>query len=285
MPQVGAANANPGNRFDEHSIRSWTREGPLENIPQRHSQDLPLSDQENRGHWIRFEPMWDEFNGAMLDSNKWTVGMSWWQGRPPAWFNPTNVAVHDGQLHLSMRRETAPTDLRRKGYHDYTSAALHTKARSSYGYYEVQARAMNSGGSSSFWFQQEDHQQYPAWSTEIDVFELCGKSATHDHSYYMTVQVFATPQEKRHWQVGSFWKAPSSFAENFHVFGFEWAPDELRWYVDGRLVHTVQNTHWHQALYLIFDSETMTDWFGMPNDADLPSTFSLDYVRAWRHRE
>jgi hypothetical protein len=26
----------------------------------------------------------------------------------------------------------------------------------------------------------------------------------------------------------------------------------------------------------------MGEWFGMPNDADLPSTFSIEYVRAWK---
>ena len=45
----------------------------------------------------------------------------------------------------------------------------------------------------------------------------------------------------------------------------------------------VENTHWHQPLYLIFDGETMPDWFGMPDDTDLPSTFSIEYVRAWKH--
>jgi len=43
-----------------------------------------------------------------------------------------------------------------------------------------------------------------------------------------------------------------------------------------------KNTHWHRPLYLIFDSETMPDWFGMPEDEDLPSTFNIEYVRAWR---
>ena len=142
---------------------------------------------------------------------------------------------------------------------------------------------MNSAGSSSFWFQQENPQANPGWSSEIDVFELCGKSATHDQRYYMTVHVFGTPQERRHWQVGSFCRAPWRFAEQFLVFGFEWGRDQLRWYVDGQLVRTVQNTHWHQPLYLIFDSETMSDWFGMPADVDLPSTFSIEYVRAWKH--
>jgi hypothetical protein len=60
--------------------------------------------------------------------------------------------------------------------------------------------------------------------------------------------------------------------------------DELRFYVDGVLVRSVENTHWHQPLYLIFDSETMPKWFGMPDDKDLPSTFSVEYVRAWKKK-
>ncbi len=51
------------------------------------------------------------------------------------------------------------------------------------------------------------------------------------------------------------------------------------------LVRSVENTHWHQPLYLIFDSETMPQWFGMPDDRDLPSTFSVEYVRAWKRQD
>ena len=29
------------------------------------------------------------------------------------------------------------------------------------------------------------------------------------------------------------------------------------------------NTHWHPPLFLIFDSETMPEWLGMPDDKDL----------------
>jgi hypothetical protein len=47
----------------------------------------------------------------------------------------------------------------------------------------------------------------------------------------------------------------------------------------------MKNTHWHQPLTLNFDSETMPNWFGMPRDQDLPSTFRIRYVRAWKQRE
>ena len=170
------------NTFNEKSIKQWTLKGPLSERPKRVSEVLPLSDQQNKAGWVRFEPMWDEFDQPTLDTNKWTVGMYWWQGRQPAWFNPRNVVVRKGQLQLTMRREEVPAEMKGRGYHDYTSAALHTKARSSYGYYEVKARPMNSGGSSSFWFQQEDAKVFPGWATEVDVFELCGKSAVHAYS-------------------------------------------------------------------------------------------------------
>jgi hypothetical protein len=36
---------------------------------------------------------------------------------------------------------------------------------------------------------------------------------------------------------------------------------------------------------MIFDSETMPKWFGMPDDDDLPSTYSVEYVRAWKRQD
>lgn len=271
------ASATP--KADHHSIAQWTRTGPLGDTPPRRTEACPLSDQENRGKWVRFEPMSDEFAADALDTNKWIVGMHWWQGRQPAWFSPSNVTVQGGQLHLTMRKEPVPAAMTARGYRDYTSAALHTRARSSYGYYEVRARPMNSGGSSSFWFQQD---AVPGWATEIDVFEIGGKAPGFEQKYNMNLHVFRTPAEQRHWSVGGVWEAPWRLADDFHVYGLEWDAEAVQYFVDGVLVRRVQNTHWHQPLYLIFDSETMPKWFGMPDDADLPSTFSVEYVRAWK---
>ena len=85
--------------------------------------------------------------------------------------------------------------------------------------------------------------------------------------------------------MGGVWEAPWRLADDYHVYGFDWGKDELKFYVDGVLVRSVENTHWHQPLFLIFDSETMPEWFGMPDDKDLPSTFSVEYVRAWKRSE
>jgi len=257
----------------------WTRVGPLGETPKRLTDSLPLSHQSDTGVWTKYEPMSDEFEGGALDMQKWIRNMSWWKGRQPALFKAENVTVEKGQLLLTMRKEAVPEEFAKQGYHDYTSAAVHSRNRTCYGYFEVQARPMNSGGSSSFWFQQDTT---PGWSTEIDVFEIGGKARGHENKYHMNLHVFRTPAEKRHWSIGADWEAPWRLADDFHVYGLEWDKELIRYYVDGVLVRRVQNTHWHQPLYLIFDSETMPKWFGMPDDQDLPSTFHIEYVRAWK---
>ncbi len=275
---AGLGDASQGSVEKRPSI-DWVRTGPLEEAPGRVTDAYPLSDQQNKGRWVRSDAMSDEFEGTELDRSKWRVGMSWWKGRQPALFSERNVTVSDGRLKLTMRKEAVPKEAEKLGYRDYTSAALHTKARSHYGYYEVKARPMNSAGSSSFWFQQDDT---PGWATEIDVFEIGGKAKGFERKYHTTLHVFATPKIKEHWSAGAVWEAPWRLADDFHVYGLEWGKEELTFYVDGVAVRRVENTHWHQPLYLIFDSETMPEWFGMPNDKDLPSTFSIEYVRAWR---
>ena len=34
-----------------------------------------------------------------------------------------------------------------------------------------------------------------------------------------------------------------------------------------------------------FDSETMPKWFGLPKKEDLPTTFSIEYVRSWKCKD
>jgi beta-glucanase (GH16 family) len=275
----GPAPASPSADSEKRPQKIWTRQGPLGETPKRVTDAYPLSDQQNKGGWKRFEPMSDEFEAKELDRNKWTVGMKWWKGRQPAFFSDKNVAVSGGKLHLTMRKEKLPAELERLGYQDYTSAGLHTKARSRYGYYETKARPMNSAGSSSFWFQQGDA---PGRVTEIDIFEIGGNSKGFERKYHMTLHANEVADPKKHWSVGGIWMAPWRLADDFHVYGLDWSKDELKFYIDGVLVHTVENTQWHFPLYLTFDSETMPGWFGMPDDKDLPSIFSVEYLRAWK---
>ena len=261
--------------------RGWTRTGELGELPKRITDGYPLSDQQNQGNWVRIEALSDEFEGTELDASKWRPEYPGWKGRQPGRFSPHNVTVSDGKLNLTMRKEPIPKELEAPGYKDYTSAAVDSLARAHYGYYEVLVKPMNSAGSSSFWFSRTD---IPKHGTEIDVFEIGGKALGFERKLNMNLHVWETPQEKRHWSIGSAWIAPWRLADAYHVFGFEWDKDEIKYYVDGVSVRRIKNSDWHDPLHMQFDSETMPTWFGMPQDEDLPSTYSIEYIRSWKKK-
>lgn len=263
---------------------SWTRIGPLDTVPQRINAELPLSDQANVGQWRVDTRFSDDFNGATLNASRWHVNNATGTeslGRKPALFTPNNAYLSDGNLNIVFRKENVPQKYVRLGYQGYSSAMVRTIERSFYGYYEARAKPMESAGSSAFWL---------AWTgladnaTEIDIFEIGGKTkgAAFDRLYNMNAHVWATPQSTDHISDGSSWIAPWRLASAFHVYGFDWQPDTLRWYVDGVLVREAKNTHWFFPMQILFDSEAMWNWFGVVDDADLPSTFSVDYLKVWR---
>ncbi|MFN7993378.1 MAG: family 16 glycosylhydrolase [Bryobacteraceae bacterium] len=290
-PPVKEAGAVEAVRKQKPAARSWTRTGSLGEIPKPITDAYPLSDQGNKGGWIQFEPLTDEFEGKTLDLKKWRLGIVGWNGRNPAMFSPKNITVSDGKLHLTMRKEKLPPEYEQQGFHDYSSAALHSTALAHYGYYEIKAKPMNSGGSSAFWFAIDYDGKWGPIS-EIDVFEICGRPRDGKNIYNMSLHAYKDgprridylepgPDSNEHFELHGQWEAPWRFADGYHVYGFEWGRDEVRYYVDGVVVRTVENLRWHDPLHLTLDSETFPFWFGMPEDRDLPSTFSIEYVRAW----
>ena len=241
----------------------WTRVGLLPNPPERVNDTCPLSDQTNKGHWTKIEELSDEFGETSLDASKWQPKYPGFRGRAPSRFSPENITVGGGQLHLVMCK-SSPTNISEKAEAiQYMSAVVDSTHLAFYGYYEVMARAMNSAGSSSFWFHRSET---PHEKNEIDVFEIGGKSPGFDRKLNMNLHVWETPTETRHWNIGSSWIAPWRFADAFHVFGLEWSENEIKYYVDGVIVRRVKNTNWHVPLHMNFDSETMPTWFGLPAD-------------------
>jgi beta-glucanase (GH16 family) len=263
---------------------TWTRVGPLGTLPSRTDASLPLSDQANVGQWVFDTKLSDDFNGNALDRVRWHVNNAIGNeslGRKPALFTPNNASVNNGHLNIVFRKETLPEKYVKLGFKDYTSAMVRTVERGYYGYYEARAKPMNSAGSSAFWLAwtgMEDN------ATEIDIFEIAGKTknAALDRSYNMNAHLWATPQSTEHVADGSVWVSPWRLADGFHVYGFDWQPDTLRWYVDGVLVRESKNLHFFFPMQVIFDSEAMWQWFGVVDDADLPSTFEVDYFKMWQ---
>jgi beta-glucanase (GH16 family) len=234
------------------------------------------ADPPHGGNWEPIPELTDEFSGDKLDPAKWYDHNPDWKGRQPGFFSRNNVSVSDGKLHLTARAEVLK-DLP-EGYHTFTTAAVKSKSLVKYGYFEIKCRPMKSKASSAFWFYHSTKEEW----TEIDVFEICGVGDKWRSKYNMNAHVFHAPGVTQHLSNGGEWNAPFVFSGDDHVYALEWDERVIRWYVDGKVVHNLDNTHWHQSLHLNFDSETMPEWFGLPEKGDLPSTFSIEYVRSWR---
>jgi beta-glucanase (GH16 family) len=229
------------------------------------------------GRWHKVDLFSDEFSGTKLDPNKWRRGNIQWEGHGPAMFQDANVSVRDDHVHITMRAEQVPamTGI----YRDFTTGAVTSRARIRYGYFESRARPMRSAGSSAFWLYWNAPERW----TEIDVFELsAGGKPDFQRRIFMNAHLFHAPGITQHHEIPASHEVTVDLASSFHTYGLEWDHQTIAWFFDGKQIRRVPNTHWHQALHVMLDSNTLTDWFGLPNRADLPSTFSVDYVRTWQ---
>lgn len=175
----------------------------------------------------------DEFEGGTLDRSKWVTYFTYSadgsdqcagcrvMGNSNTVFRDEQVSVRDGQLHLGVHAGTQEWFGQKK---EHAGGMVHSigLARFNQGRYEVRCRLPAAAGLwPAFWgFGGE---------TEIDVFECCG--------------------ERPRWMKGSLhrWGATKyshtgkhkavDLSEDFHTYSVEWEEDEVRWYLDGELVH------------------------------------------------
>lgn len=255
------------------------------------------------GDGWKFMPAFsDEFNGEKLDDAKWWDFNPEWYGRKPGYFARANVSVKDGALHLAARvqkQDEVTVENKVRGYDQFTTSSVKSKKRILYGYFEARCKSMRAGVCNAFWLY--DPLDPPAkyregsFSEEIDIFEIFGKprKAEYDRVYCTTVHRFYTPYVE---SIANYkqtplpkkaakQKLPFDFWADYHVYGFLWTPTEMKWFVDGKEVFARDNDYYSTALYVMFDCEIMRDWVGLPDPADLPATFDIDYLRVWQPKE
>ncbi|UJH66853.1 family 16 glycosylhydrolase [Allomuricauda sp. SCSIO 65647] len=234
----------------------------------------PLADTKN---W-KYEPtISDEFNGSQFDTIKWYDTNPTWIGRAPSLFRPSNVALKDGWLVLTGKRENVPNAP--EGYHTFTSAAVQSKRKVLYGYFEIKCKPMNSALSSAFWLYTPDSVK----QEEIDIFEICGRNDTdssYEHTYFATTHYIVKP-EKLKISDHVAHKTTYKLADTTIVAGLKWTREEIVWYLNGKEIRKRKNDFWHSPETINFDSEAFPTWWGLPSDEDNGGTFEIDYFRYW----
>ena len=235
----------------------------------------------------------DEFDGEALDLSKWEFEVNARGGgnNELQYYVTNNVRLHAGLLLIEARKEryTGP-----EGTRDYTSSRIRTKRKGDWRYGRFEARARLPKGQGiwpAIWMLPTD-QRYGGWpnSGEIDIMELVGHEPNKVHG---TLH-YGDPIKRHAYRGTNFTLATGTFADDFHVFRCDWAPGEMRWYVDGEPYQ--MQTNWHtrtnsfpapfdQRFHLILNLAVGGNWPGNPDVATtFPQAMVVDYVRVYQRR-
>ena len=238
---------------------------------------------------------WDDFDGNALDQKKWCYRTG---GRLLSFQKPENVRVADGLLHLDLKKEAA-------GGKAYTAGGVISRQRFQYGYYEARFRVPKAvGWHTSFWTMHYDPPQAAAGAVDdaeqvergkspagkaakAQEIDICEQDAANTRSYSAGVIDWSGQGGKRTRNFGRVYykgKDVPDFSADFHVWCCEFTPQEVKFYLDGRLAHKTDATKFPHKPQNIWLTSVAVLW-GNPDkpthmgDAALPAEAVFDYVR------
>lgn len=232
----------------------------------------------------------DEFEGGAIDPARWSrVVAGGGFGNNERQFytdSPRNAFVENGCLVIQALEEE------REG-HPYTSAKLHTQGKGDWTYGRIEIRAKLPEGQGiwpAIWMMPTEYGAHGTWpvSGEIDIVELIGSNPGTVHG---TLH-YGDPWKN----TGGHYSLPGGrkFSDDFHVFGFEWLPGLMRWFVDGQVYLTQDDwyTSWPGAMwpapfdkrfYLQFNIAVGGNWPRYPDETTkFPQRMHVDYVRVYQ---
>jgi beta-glucanase (GH16 family) len=178
----------------------------------------------------------------------WTISDGWTNGNvvDTDW-RKSQVRFADNSLRLVLQRDPTTST-------GYASGEILTRPRFRYGYFEASLKAAKGDGIVTGFFSYVGPVHHELWN-EIDV-EILGRDTRRAQ---LTYHVDGKDSG------GVTVDLPFDAAQSFHVFGFDWQPNYIRWYVDGHLMLTEDG---HKLALPSLPQEIVFDlWNGIGVDA------------------
>ncbi|MEX2961114.1 family 16 glycosylhydrolase [Microbulbifer sp. TYP-18] len=240
------------------------------------------------------EPVWeDNFDGTELDLSKWepmigngcSYGICGWGNNELQYYRAENASVANGLLTISANKE-------RVGGQNYTSARLRTASlpnggQWTNGRFEARIRIPDGEGMwPAFWMLPTDPDQGWPVSGEIDIMESTGQA----DEYVSGTIHYGPPYPNNLFTSNRLLSQPEPWSADFHIYGLEWEPYEMRWYVGDQLYARLNPGDIGDASYWTFEDHQYHFLLnlavggtlgGTVNDALLPQTMLVDYVRVY----
>jgi len=235
--------------------------------------------------------MSDEFdsdgapNASIWSYNIGTGENGWGNGELQYYTDRTeNVAVQNGVLVITAKKEQFNGS-------SYTSARLLTKGKFEQTYGRFEARMWLPYGQGiwpAFWLLGDDSNGTQVWPQigEIDIMEYVGDEPTR-----MFGTVHGPGYSGGESISKSFSLVNDRFDTGFHIFGIEWGPDYINYYVDDVLYNQITPEdvpgEWvfnRGPFYIILNLAVGGALPGSPNaETQFPQTLLVDYVRVYKN--
>lgn len=226
-----------------------------------------------------------------LDATRWKMdegtGTDGWGNRELQYYTDRseNVEVKDGMLHITALKETYMGA-------SYTSGKILTRGvyETKYGRFEARIKLpWGQGLWPAFWLLGDDSEGTAIWPTigEIDIMEYVGQEPTITHG-----SIHGPGYSAGEAITKSYTLENSRFDTDFHVFGIEWGPNYINYYVDDILYNQItpsdlpEGTNWvfnDNQFYIILNMAVGGTFVGAPNtETEFPQTMIVDYVKVYQ---
>jgi len=229
----------------------------------------------------------DEFNGsqnAPPDTAKWSYDLGdggWGNQELEVYTSNRENIFQDGKGHLVIRAVKTSTGT-------FTSARIQTKGKFAVQYGKIEARIKIPRGQGmwpALWMLGGNDSEV-GWPKcgEIDAMENIGKEASVVHG---TVH---GPGYSGKGGISSQHQLPGApaLADDFHIYGVEWSPESINFFIDGISYGAVTPTSlpkgaawvYDHPFFLILNLAVGGGWPGNPDETTtFPETMLVDWVR------
>jgi len=230
----------------------------------------------------------EDFDGKKLDQQKWLTKFFWGEALMSSgysiasdshWYTEgNNINIDNSVLKIATRKEKANglSWDSRFGFipkeFEYTSGIISTGTsfRQQYGRFEAKIKVNATAGIyHAFWLVGD--KMLP----EIDILRKKGEGSSKIQGAYFWENGQSKPS-KSITSIGGL-----SLDSNFYILGIDWDENKITWKINGIPFKEETNKLPQGSVYMVFSSGVN----GKADDAKLPATMEVDWVKCWAHKK
>jgi beta-glucanase (GH16 family) len=258
-------------------------------------------------NWILDVAKSDEFNGSVLDANKWDMG-DWEWGS--AFVSPSNVIMDNGYLRLRWKRPDTNPDTTKKYLKMSVGQIKSKNSNYGYGYFEISAKILDPGNYDStgvpcarglwpcFWLYNASRN--PCYHDEIDIVEKLYHNCSEVNMINEGVVDFIIENDtckdhRAYPTTTTSYEHSEALFEAEHKYAAEWLSDKIIFYLDDKPFGIYKGAGIPQSsqrnLYVVLSMQYSNSGFDKtPNSPDIedfnnladPQYMKVDYFRYYK---